>query len=55
MLPAAAISVCSGFGAAGLPVAIQLVGKRCQEATVLRIADAFEKETPFRDHRPLAA
>ena len=50
-----AMSVCSGFGAGGLPVAIQLVGKPFQEATVLRIADAFEKATPFRDRRPLAA
>jgi aspartyl-tRNA(Asn)/glutamyl-tRNA(Gln) amidotransferase subunit A len=50
-----AMSVCSGFGAKGLPVAIQLVGKPFQEATVLRIADAFEKATPFRDRRPLSA
>ena len=47
-----AMSVCSGFGAGGLPVAVQLVGKPFQEATVLRIADAFEKATPFRDRRP---
>jgi aspartyl-tRNA(Asn)/glutamyl-tRNA(Gln) amidotransferase subunit A len=47
-----AISVCSGFGAGGLPVAIQLVGKPFQEPTLLRIADAFEKATPFRDRRP---
>src|SRR5262249_5740561 len=44
-----AMSVCSGFGAGGLPVAMQIVGKPFQEATVLRIADAFEKATPFRD------
>jgi aspartyl-tRNA(Asn)/glutamyl-tRNA(Gln) amidotransferase subunit A len=50
-----AMSVCSGFGAGGLPVAIQLVAKPFQEATILRIADAFEKATPFRDRRPLAA
>jgi aspartyl-tRNA(Asn)/glutamyl-tRNA(Gln) amidotransferase subunit A len=50
-----AMSVCSGFGAGGLPVAIQLVGKPFQEATVLRIADAFEKATPFRDRRPALA
>src|SRR6185436_19953518 len=37
-----AMSVCSGFGSNGLPVAVQLVGKPFQEATVLRIADAFE-------------
>jgi aspartyl-tRNA(Asn)/glutamyl-tRNA(Gln) amidotransferase subunit A len=47
-----AISVCAGFGASGLPVAIQIVGKPFQEATVLRIADAFEKATPFRERRP---
>jgi aspartyl-tRNA(Asn)/glutamyl-tRNA(Gln) amidotransferase subunit A len=47
-----AMSICSGFGEGDLPVAIQLVGKPFQEATVLRIADAFEKATPFRDRRP---
>jgi aspartyl-tRNA(Asn)/glutamyl-tRNA(Gln) amidotransferase subunit A len=47
-----AISVCSGFGEGGLPVAIQLVGKPFREPTVLRIADAFEKATPFRARRP---
>jgi len=47
-----AISVCAGFGAGGLPVAIQLVGKPFQEPTLFRTADAFEKVTPFRDRRP---
>jgi aspartyl-tRNA(Asn)/glutamyl-tRNA(Gln) amidotransferase subunit A len=47
-----AISVCAGFGEGGLPVAIQLVGKPFQEATLFRVADAFEKATPFRDRRP---
>ncbi len=47
-----AVTVCAGFGAGGLPVAIQLVGKPFQEATLLRIADAFEKATPFRAARP---
>ncbi len=50
-----AMSVCSGFGAGGLPVALQIVGKPFQEAAVLKIADAFEKATPFRDRRPPAA
>jgi len=50
-----AITVCAGFGAGGLPVAIQLVGKPFQEPTVLRVADAFEKATPFRDARPSLA
>ncbi|HLY88411.1 MAG TPA: amidase [Acetobacteraceae bacterium] len=47
-----AMCVCSGFGDSDLPVSIQLVGKPFQEATVLRIADAFEKATPFRNRRP---
>jgi len=47
-----AISIHAGFGAGGLPVAIQLVGKPFQEPTLFRIADAFEKATPFRSQRP---
>jgi aspartyl-tRNA(Asn)/glutamyl-tRNA(Gln) amidotransferase subunit A len=48
-----AITICAGFGAGGLPVAIQLIGKPFDEATVLRAADAFEKATPFRAARPV--
>jgi aspartyl-tRNA(Asn)/glutamyl-tRNA(Gln) amidotransferase subunit A len=47
-----AISICSGFGAGDLPVAIQLVGKPFQEPILFRVADAFEKATPFRNRRP---
>src|SRR6266478_3909548 len=47
-----AISICAGFGAGGLPVAIQLVCPPFQEPTLFRIADAFEKTTPFRSRRP---
>jgi aspartyl-tRNA(Asn)/glutamyl-tRNA(Gln) amidotransferase subunit A len=47
-----AISVCAGFGAGDLPVAIQLVAKPFQEPTLFRVADAFEKATPFRNRRP---
>ena len=47
-----AISVCSGFGEGGLPVAVQLAGKPFQEAVVLRAAHAFETATDFRNRRP---
>jgi aspartyl-tRNA(Asn)/glutamyl-tRNA(Gln) amidotransferase subunit A len=48
-----AISVCAGFGgASGPPMAIQLVGRPFQEPSVLRVADAFEKATPFLGQRP---
>jgi aspartyl-tRNA(Asn)/glutamyl-tRNA(Gln) amidotransferase subunit A len=46
------ISVCAGFGAGDLPVAIQLAAKPFQEPTLFRVADAFEKATPFRGQRP---
>ncbi|MBS0639482.1 MAG: amidase, partial [Proteobacteria bacterium] len=47
-----AIAICTGFGPAGLPVSMQIVGKPFQEATVFQIADAFEKATGYRDRRP---
>jgi aspartyl-tRNA(Asn)/glutamyl-tRNA(Gln) amidotransferase subunit A len=50
-----AISVCSGFGAGGLPVAIQLVGKPFEEPVLFGIADAFDKAAGFRDKRPAMA
>ena len=47
-----ALCVCSGFGPAGLPVSVQIVGKPFQEAMVLRVGDAFEKATDWRSKRP---
>jgi aspartyl-tRNA(Asn)/glutamyl-tRNA(Gln) amidotransferase subunit A len=47
-----AISICSGYGEGGLPVAIQLVAKPFQEPILFQVADAFEKATPFRNTRP---
>jgi len=47
-----ALSVCSGFSAAGLPLAMQIVGRPFQDDLVLRVGSAFEKATAFRDLRP---
>jgi aspartyl-tRNA(Asn)/glutamyl-tRNA(Gln) amidotransferase subunit A len=46
-----ALVQCIGH-AGGLPMAMQLVGRPFDEATVLRVADAYEKATPWREVRP---
>jgi aspartyl-tRNA(Asn)/glutamyl-tRNA(Gln) amidotransferase subunit A len=50
-----AISVPCGFTSAGLPCSLQLTGKAMDEATVLRVADAFARATTFASARPSAA
>ena len=40
-----AISVPCGFTAGGLPIGLQLTGRRFDEPTLLRIADAYERDT----------
>jgi aspartyl-tRNA(Asn)/glutamyl-tRNA(Gln) amidotransferase subunit A len=47
-----AMSVCCGFGEGGLPLSLQIVGKRFDDATVLRLAYAYEAATPWRSRRP---
>lgn len=47
-----AMSVCTGFGPNGLPLAVQIGGKPFAEATVLRAAHLLERMTPWRDLRP---
>src|SRR5205807_10274347 len=47
-----AMSVCCGYTDAGLPLSFQLVGKRFADATVLRVAHAYEEATPWRGRRP---
>ena len=42
-----------GFSAEGLPRAVQLVGRRGEESTLLRLAAACEARAPDRDRRPL--
>jgi aspartyl-tRNA(Asn)/glutamyl-tRNA(Gln) amidotransferase subunit A len=47
-----AASVPCGFNSAGLPVGLQIVGDRFQEAMVLRAAAAMEKARPWSQARP---
>ena len=48
------ISVPCGFTKSGLPVGLQIVGRRRQEAMVLRAAAAFEAAAPWADTIPPA-
>ena len=50
-----AISICTGFDRTGLPLAMQIVGKPFDEATILRIAHTYEQATPWRRQRPALA
>ena len=47
-----AISVPCGFTQSGLPVGLQIVGRRRQEAAVLRAAAVFEAAIPWADFIP---
>jgi aspartyl-tRNA(Asn)/glutamyl-tRNA(Gln) amidotransferase subunit A len=47
-----ALSVCTGYGAGGLPVSMQIVGKPFAEATVFRAGHAYEVATGWRSTRP---
>ncbi|MDW8060106.1 MAG: amidase [Thermomicrobium sp.] len=47
-----AISVPCGFTSEGLPVGLQIVGRRLDDLGVLRLAAAFERLRPWRDRRP---
>lgn len=49
------MSVCTGTGRGGLPLAMQLVGKPWAEATLLRAAHSYEQAHPWRSQRPAIA
>jgi Asp-tRNA(Asn)/Glu-tRNA(Gln) amidotransferase A subunit family amidase len=41
-----------GFTRDGLPIGLQIVGRRFDDATVLRAVAAFERERPWENARP---
>ena len=48
-----ALALPCGFTAAGLPVGMQLAGRYFDEATLFRIAHAYERSTPWHNRRPV--
>jgi aspartyl-tRNA(Asn)/glutamyl-tRNA(Gln) amidotransferase subunit A len=47
-----AASVPAGFTPAGMPVGLQVVGRRCADLTVLQASAAFEQARPWQGRRP---
>jgi len=47
-----AATVPAGFTAAGMPVGLQIVGRRFDDLTVLQASAAFETARPWARHRP---
>jgi aspartyl-tRNA(Asn)/glutamyl-tRNA(Gln) amidotransferase subunit A len=47
-----AISVPCGFSSGQLPIGLQLMGRRFDEATLLRVADAYERDTEWSKQPP---
>ncbi|MDN3566781.1 amidase [Paeniroseomonas aquatica] len=47
-----AMSQCIGFTPEGLPLSMQVAGRPFDDAVVLRLADAYERATPWRERRP---
>lgn len=49
------ISVPCGFTATGLPIGLQFISRPWEEATMLRMADAYESATPWKGAMPSPA
>jgi aspartyl-tRNA(Asn)/glutamyl-tRNA(Gln) amidotransferase subunit A len=47
-----ALSICNGFNASGLPLALQIGGRPFEDALVLKVGDALEKALETRKRRP---
>jgi aspartyl-tRNA(Asn)/glutamyl-tRNA(Gln) amidotransferase subunit A len=46
------LSVPCGFTAGGLPIGLQLAGRPFEDATILRVAHAYEREAGWSTYRP---
>lgn len=46
------LSVCNGFATSGLPTSMQIAGRAWDDATVLRIGDAFQQVTDWHQRHP---
>ncbi|HYM29181.1 MAG TPA: amidase family protein, partial [Steroidobacteraceae bacterium] len=47
-----ALTVPCGFSTAGLPIGLQIVGRQFDEATVLRVGHAYQRDTDWHLRRP---
>jgi len=47
-----AATVPCGFTKAGLPIGLQIIGRRFDDVTVLRASAAFEAARPWAQQRP---
>ncbi len=52
MVALPAVSIPAGWTQNGLPVGLQIIGKRLSDKTVLRAAATFERIAPWADRRP---
>jgi aspartyl-tRNA(Asn)/glutamyl-tRNA(Gln) amidotransferase subunit A len=47
-----ACSIPCGFSTEGLPIGLQIIGRPFDEATILRVADAYQRATDWHTRRP---
>jgi aspartyl-tRNA(Asn)/glutamyl-tRNA(Gln) amidotransferase subunit A len=47
-----AISLPCGFDGEGMPIGLQIIGKHFDEATILRVADTYERATEWHKKKP---
>ena len=48
-----AASIPCGWSKEGLPIGLQIIGRRLDDLTVLQVSRAFEKIAPWQDKKPI--